>query len=336
MRVQSAIDKCLERGGLPLILAVTIGLLFVVASCNQNSQDSRKPKIAGILFMENESFLLGKKGMEAAAKKEGMTMLFGNSMGALDKEIALIDAYVIQGVDAIIISPLSRKSSIPALQRAHTNGSRIVAYNTTIDADFLESFIESDQTELGTLTGRVVRQYVEEKLGGKAKIAMLEFQAFAPEQGTLRCDGFRSEILELPGIEIVAEQDAWMAPEACNVTETLLTRYHDLDIIWAANEGGTVGAVNGVRNSGRAGAVVVFGTDMSGLSADFLLDEENILQAVTGQEFYDIGYMAVEVAAKTLRGEAITKKTQLPGILYSRERPDEVRAFKEMLAGLTE
>jgi hypothetical protein len=47
----------------------------------------------------------------------------------------------------------------------------------------------------------------------------------------------------------------------------------DLDAIWAANEGGTAGAVIAVKNAGKAGKVAVFGTDMSEQLARFLLEE---------------------------------------------------------------
>ena len=95
------------------------------------------------------------------------------------------------------------------------------------------------------------------------------------------------------------------------------------------------GAVMAVKNSGKAGKIVVFGTDTDDQMANFLLADDNILQAVTGQQPFEIGRLAVEAAVKTLKGETVDKKRSLPGVLLTRERPVEVNAFKERLATLT-
>ena len=115
----------------------------------------------------------------------------------------------------------------------------------------------------------------------------------------------------------------------------ILTAHPDLDIIWAANEGGTVGAVMAVKNAGKAGRVVVYGTDTSEQLASFLLSDDGVLLAITGQQPFAIGSKAVEAALRVLRGEPVEKRVSLPGVLLSRDRPEEVRAFKKRLAELS-
>jgi len=316
-----------------LVLFITSTLL--VGGCGKPTEEAAKLKVAGIVFQEDQFFRLVQYGMQAAAEEYGVELLLANSSNSLDKEISFIDTYIVSNVDAIVISPLSMKSSTPALKRAFDSGIKVITYNTAISDDFAASFIESDQIDLGAATGRVVRQYIEKELGGTAKLAMIECKACAPEQCGMRSDGFIEGLGDLEGVEIVAKQDAWLAPQAADVVESILTAHPDLDIIWASNEGGTVGAVTAVRNSGKAGRVVVFGTDMSGQLGDFLLADENILQAVTGQKPFEIGYMALEAAVKVLNGQPVAKKVRLPGVLFTRERPDEVKAYVKRLEELT-
>ena len=116
--------------------------------------------------------------------------------------------------------------------------------------------------------------------------------------------------------------------------ESILTAHPEVNVIWAANEGGTVGAVNAVKAHGSAGKVVVFGTDMSEQLADFLLADDNVLQAVTAQKPYDMGSMAVQTAVKVLKGEPVEKKVLLPGVLYSRSDLAAVKAIKAQLQEL--
>jgi ABC-type sugar transport system substrate-binding protein len=298
------------------------------------AQGSPKPKIAGIVFQEDQFMRLVELGMKDAGASAGAELFLGNSFGAQDKEFSLIDTYISRKVDAICVAPLSAKASIPALQRAHDAGIKVVTFDGSIDADFPVANIKSDQVQLGASTGEAARKYVETVLKGGANIAMIEYIALSPEIGGMRVKGFKQEITKLPGAKIVAEQDAWLAPAAADVTDSLLTAHPEINMIWAANEGGTVGAVRAIRNAGKAGKVVVFGTDMSVEIADLLLADDSILQAVTGQKPFDIGRMAVETAAKALKGEPAEKKVELPGVLFTREKPDEVRKYREYLEGL--
>jgi len=332
-------DACNETSRRIGLVAVTLCILaglLLPGGCGRRTEESGKPKVAGIVFQEDQFFRLVQYGMQAAADKYGVELLLANSSSLLDKEISLIDTYIVSKVDAIVISPLSMKSSIPALKRAHDSGIKVITYNTTISEDLAESFIESDQIDLGASTGEAVRTYIEGELDGKAKLAMIECKVRAPEQCGMRSDGFMEGLGELAGVQIVAKQDASLAPRAADIVESILTAHPELDIIWSGNEGGTVGAVTAVRNCGKAGDVVVFGTDMSEQLGSFLLADDNVLQAVTGQKPFEIGFMAVEAAARVLKGEPVEKKVRLPGVLFARERPDEVEAYVGRLRELTE
>ena len=315
------------------LLVVSFCVTFF--NCNTKQKEQPKKRIAGIVFQEDQFFRLVLFGMRDAAKKNGVELLEANSANKLDKEVELINTYIASNVDAIVISPLSAKASVGGLERAKQKGITIITDNMTLESDVAASCIESDQFDIGASTGKAARAYIESKLGGKAKVAILAFQSQLPEQSSMRTNGFKSEISKLPGVKIVAEQDAWLAEQAVKKVGDILTANPDVTIIWAANEGGTVGAVMAVKNAGKAGTIAVFGTDTSDQLADFLLDDANVLQAITGQRPFEIGSMAVEAAVKVLKGEKVEKKVSLPGFLMTRERPNEVRQFKERLKELS-
>ncbi len=314
---------------------VLTGLVLLISCSQKNSQTSTKLKIAGIVFQDDQFFKLIEFGMKDAATKNNCELDVANTANALDKEISSVDTYITQKVNAIVISPLSTKGSVEALKRANDAGIKVVTYNTAIAADFPVCDIESDQVDLGGSTGKAAVKYIQEKLNGKANIAMLEFMSLSPEQSGERVRGFKDTVSKLPGVKIVAEQDAWLAPDAVDKVESILTAHPDVDIIWAANEGGTVGAVGAVRNAHKAGKVVVFGTDMSEQLGDFLLADDNVLQAVTGQKPFDIGSMSVEMAVKALNGQPVDKKISLPGSLFTRDEAEEVKIYKKRLQELS-
>lgn len=319
---------------------IILTLLFLAAglslfSCSTKQKEEPRKRIAGIVLQEDQFFRLVLFGMRDAAKKHGVELLEANSNNKPDKEVQLINTYIANKVDAIAIAPLSAKSSVSALERAREKGIPVIIYNLTLESDLVAASIGSDQFDIGASTGKAARAYIESKLGGKAKIAILAFQSQLPEQSSMRTNGFKSEVTKLPGVTIVSEQDAWLTEQAVKKVGDILTANPDIRVIWSANEGGTVGAVMAVKNAGKAGKIAVFGTDTSEQLAGFLLDDANILQAITGQRPFEIGSMAVESAVKVLKGEKVEKNVSLPGVLLTREKPDEVKQFKERLTELS-
>ena len=315
-------------------LAALLLVSWVLQSCVKKPDGPGRRKIAGIIFQEDQFFRLVLFGMRDAASKNGAELLEANSEGKPDKEIQLINTYIAGGVDAIVVSPLSARASVIALGRARAKGITIITYNTNVEGEISSSYIESDQTALGRSTGAAAREYVEKRLGGRANVAILAFQSQAPEQSTMRVSGFREEITKLPGVKIVAEQDAWLAEQAVRKGGDMLTAHPEIDILWGANEGATVGEVMAVKNAGRGGRVAVFGTDTGEQIAGFLLDADGILQAVTGQQPYEIGSRAVESALSVLKGENVASKQSLPGVLLSRADPEGVKRFASRLKEL--
>ena len=293
-----------------------------------------KFKIAGVGFQNDQFFKIIELGMKDAAAKNGVDLVQGNSAGALDKEISLLDSYATQKVNAIVIAPYNSKSSVVGLKKAHDTGIKIVTYDSSVDADFPISNIKSDQIALGKATGEEAAKYITEKMGGKAKIAIVSYISLLPEPAGQRTQGFEDAVKKLPGVEIVAKQDAWLAEKAVGVVDGILTAHPDVNLIWAANEGGTVGAVTAVKNAGKAGKIAVFGTDISDQIAGFLLSNDNILQAVTGQKPFEIGTQALETAIKSLKGEKVTPRVLLPGELFTRSKPDDVKKYQDYLRGL--
>ena len=186
-------------------IAAVLGIVALSCGDQQEAPAEKKLKIAGIVFQEDQFFRLIQFGMQDAADKAGVELLLANSANKPDKEIQLVNTYIARGVDAIVISPLSAKASATALQRAKDAGIVVGTYNSTVEGDIPAAYIESDQGDLGRQTGLVARRYIEEQLGGRAKIATLAFKSQLAEQSDARRNGFVEVVGQLPGVEFVAE-----------------------------------------------------------------------------------------------------------------------------------
>jgi simple sugar transport system substrate-binding protein/ribose transport system substrate-binding protein len=322
--------KTVQRLGIAAA-CVAIAASCALVGCNRQAGASKQYKIAGIILKEDEFFKLVQTGMEQAAKEQGVDLQM-NTSNTLDKEVELINTCTTSGVDAIVIAPQSKESSAKALQAAAAKGIKVVCANTPIDADFVVSDIESDAVDLGTETGKAAVKFINEKLGGKANIAIIAFDDQLPEQSKARTKGFVDEVSKLPGVKIVAHQDANMADKAQAQASAIVTAHPEVNIFWSANEGGTVGSVLAVKELHKEGKMFVFGTDASDQLIGFLESPDNILQAITSQKPVDVGRMSVEYAVKALKGEKVEKSVIMKGILLSRDDAAGVADFKKKLA----
>ena len=304
-----------------------------------SKSDKSDIKVAGVVFLEDQFMKLMLAGFQAAAEEAGVSYVYGNCSNDQTKETELINSYVAQGINGIAIAPLSEKSSVASLKAASEKGLKIALTDGVLkEADFITTGYTSDQYQLGHSTGKAAKKFIEEKLDGKAKIAIIQLKSLLPEKSAQRVGGFLDMVKELKGVEVVADQDAWVQDEAVSVVSDILTANLDIDVIYAANEGGTVGATMAVKNVGKAGKVFTFGIDANEQLAKMLLSDDNILQATTGQDSFTMGYNSMKELIEAIKAGDAAKKgsTQfVDGILLERDDKDGINKYLDRLSELS-
>jgi ABC-type sugar transport system substrate-binding protein len=304
-----------------LLGAVALGAIALSATAR-----AEEIAVGGIVFQQDMYFRGIQLGLEAGAKENKATLLQGNSESKPEKEASFVNTFVSRGVKAIVIAPISAKASVKALQAAHDKGVKVVLYGTHLDADFPVTFIGTSDADIGKGSGEVAATFFKDKLGGndKANVALLGFRSQLPEQSDARTNGFLDQV---KGVKIVAQQDAWLAEKAVAVASDILTAHPEVNVIYAANEGGTVGAVQAVRRAGKQGKVFVFGTDGSEQLANMLLDPDNVLVATTAQQPFEVGRKAMAAALDSVAGKPVEKAVMVPVLPLSRGDKAGVDAF---------
>jgi sugar transport system substrate-binding protein len=291
-----------------------------------STQAEEKPLIAAVVFQADNFMQTIQSGSQAAADEAGAQLILGNTEMKLDKETSMIDDYITRGVDAIVITPISADGSTAALKKAKDAGIMVICFNTCVNEEGIATaFIGTNNEDLGLKTGEDAAKFIESKLGGKAKIGILNCDQF--EVCKQRKAGFMKQLEGLSGIEIVADQAGWEPEKAQPVAEAMLQAHPDINMFWAANEIGTIGAATAVKTLGLQDKVYVFGTDMTSQMGQMLQSSDNILQSVTGQAPYEMGYKALNMALDGLNGKAVEDQAA-PTIFF--RRGDDVMIKKFM------
>ncbi len=287
-----------------------------------------KPLVAGVVFQSDTFMQTVQAGMQAAADEAGVEMIMGNTDNKLDKEASMIDDYITRGVKAIVITPISADGSVAALKKAKDAGITIVCFNTCVnDPSIPSAFLVTKNEDLGTKSGEAAVKFINDKLGGKATIGVLNCDQF--EGCPPRKEGFLAQVSALPGVKVVADQAGWLADKAQPVSEAMLQANPDINLLWAANEGGTVAHANAVKTLGLGGKVFVFGTDMNNQMGQMLQAGDDILQGVTGQAPYQMGFDAFKTTMDVLGGKSPEAVTNTPTIFFGRGNDALIKQFMD-------
>lgn len=316
------------------ILLSTAAAAFVVGTTLLPTASRAEGRaIAGIVFQQDQYMKTVQMGMKAASDASGVELLDANSENKLEKETQLIDTYIARGVQAIALAPLSKDGSIPAIQKAVDAGIVVVTWGTTINGDLAAASVTSSDADLGINTGKEAKAFLDAFAPGrKVKVATVAFKSQLPEQSDARVNGFLDQVTDQ--VEVVSQQDAWLAEKAIATVSDIITANPDIEVIFAANEGGTIGAAQAVKKAGMEGKIFVFGIDGTEQLANMLLDEDNVLQAVTAQQPFEVGRLAIEAANSILDGKSVEKNVVVPVLSLTRTNPDGVKTFLEQLKTL--
>ena len=277
--------------------------------------------IAGIVFQEDQFFKLLSAGYQAAADEYGYEIQMTNTNNDQTRETDALNTYLAQGVAGVAISPLNTQTSPATIADVMDAGMTVAICNNSIDAfpGAVASY-SADNYSFCYQTGEAAVKFIQENYAEDEtiNIGVIQFKTQIPEQSADRVNGFFAALDEAGvNYEIIADQDAWLQDMAVETAGDMISANPDLDIIYAANDGGTVGSVMAVENAGKAGEIFVFGTDGSEQIVDLLKDDTNILQAVTAQDAFQIGYSTVEALVNAIEGTSFEGEGEtniIPGI----------------------
>jgi len=140
------------------------------------------------------------------------------------------------------------------------------------------------------------------------------------ETGDSRLRGFREALQQHAGMSIVASQPAnWERDLGFTVFQNMLQAHADIDALFACSDLMALGAVEAIAAAGRSGTIRVVGFDA--LEDARKMIEAGRMEASVAQSPRDMGRIAVESAARLLRGEAVAPEQKVPIALVTKGGP---------------
>ena len=202
--------------------------------------------------------------------------------------------------DALMISPSSFTESEELLKEARSRGIPVVYIDSYTKDELQDLTVATDNLE----AGRKLGQYASGLLDAGSKIAVV-CHVKGVSTALEREQGFREGLGEkAKNIVEVVYCDS-MYEKSYRLTNELLEKYPDLELIAGLNEYSSVGAARAIRDAGLEGRVKVVGIDSSQEAVELM--EQGVFQCLVLQKAFKMGYLGVKETVKMLRGETVEK-----------------------------
>lgn len=290
-----------------ILMILMVATTCIIAKGSSEQNEGKSKTIAGIVFQEDQYFKTLSNGYRKAAEDYGYDLQLANTTNDQSKETNFINTYVAQNIAGLAIAPMNSTVSPAILQDANDAGLKIAICNSVIDQfPYAAAAYTADNYMFCYKTGELAVEFIKKNYDSAQvlQIGLLQFKTQVPEISAQRVNGFLDALKDSSiNYEVVSDQDGWLQDMAVGKVGDMLAANPNIDIIFAANGGGAVGAVMAIENAGLKGKTFVFGASASEQLIALLKDDSNILQGITGLDPFTIGYKTVEALVKVIEGK---------------------------------
>lgn len=193
-----------------------------------------------------------KNRLEAANPSLRIVLLTANS--ASEQANDLEDLIAIHNIDALVVLPFESAPLTGPVQNVKRQGVFITVVDRGLsEPDIQDVYVAGNNAEMG----RVSANYMKQRLSAGDNIVILRgIPTVIDDQ---RFNGFMSEI-DGSGINILDDQYAnWNRDDGFTVMQDFLSRFPDIDAVWAQDDDIAIGVIQAVRQARRQDELFIVG-----------------------------------------------------------------------------
>lgn len=166
----------------------------------------------------------------------------------------LEDLVAIHRMDALVILPFESAPLTGPVRNAKRRGVFVTVVDRGLSEPGIQDvYVAGNNAEMG----RVSAEYISERLDGEGKIVVLRGMPTVIDEQ--RFDGFMSAI-EGSDVEVLDDQYAnWNRDDGFTVMQDFLSRFPEIDAVWAQDDDIAIGVIQAVRQARRQDELFIVG-----------------------------------------------------------------------------
>jgi ribose transport system substrate-binding protein len=172
-----------------------------------------------------------KHGLEAAAQERGLEFVSANANGDAAKDVQQLQQFLAQGVGALWVNPIDPAAQAPVMKQALDRG--IAVLGVLMPPSTLQ--MNANQYTVGKALGDDAARYIEQQLGGRANVVILNQDSVEPVRPRFRA--IRDVLETVPGAHVVAdvEPSQTQKDSAFQTMSTILQKNPQVDVVLGAD-----------------------------------------------------------------------------------------------------
>ncbi len=265
---------------------------------------------AGIVFWANEA----KKDLEKA--HPGLKITVRTASGAPEQANQLQDLLTATRINTLVIFPFESAALTRPVAQAKAKGVYVTVVDRGLtDTSAQDAYVSGDNTAFG----RVPAEYLAKELGGKGNIVAL--RGIPTTIDNERMDAFTAVMKNHQDIKILDAKHAnWNRDDAFKVMQDYLTRFKQIDAVWAADDDMAYGVLRAIEQAKREDIKIVFGGAGAKTMVKTLIDGSNPLIKANVSYSPKFIYDAIKMTAEArIKGEKLPPNTIIPSVLITKE-----------------
>lgn len=264
----------------------------------------------GIVWWANEA----KKELEKKHKDLKITIKTAANAG--EQANQLQDLTSATKINALVVFPFESAALTKPVAQVKSKGVYVTVVDRGLtDTSAQDAYVAGDNTAFG----RIPAEYLAKALGGKGNIVAL--RGIATTLDNERMDAFNAVMKNYPDIKVLdAKYGNWNRDDAYKVMQDYLTRFKQIDAVWAADDDMAVGVLKAIDQAKRSDIKIVFGgAGAKGMVKTLMDGKDPRIQANVSYSPKFI-YDAIKLTAEArLKGEKLPPTTIIPSVLITKD-----------------
>jgi ribose transport system substrate-binding protein len=268
----------------------------------------------GIVWWANEA----KKELEKAHKNLKITIKTAANAG--EQANQLQDLTSATKINALVVFPFESAALTKPVAQVKGKGVYVTVVDRGLtDTSAQDAYVAGDNTAFG----KIPAEYLAKALGGKGNIVAL--RGIATTLDNERMDAFNGVMKNHPDIKLLdAKYGNWNRDDAYKVMQDYLTRFKQIDAVWAADDDMAVGVLKAIDQAKRTDIKIVFGGAGAKGMVKTLIDGKDPRIKANVSYSPKFIYDAIKLTADArLKGDKLPATTIIPSVLITKENAKE-------------
>lgn len=204
-----------------LLGLVLLGASIVGAAPIAQAANEPKKVVVGMAAIDltNPWFVRMREAGDKAAKDYDGTVVWQSAEANIEKEISVVEGFINQGVDAILIDPLDKNALLPVIAKSRKANIPVITAGNHVLGEGNHSTLYPDDVDL-----RVVARALALAMDGKGQVAFLVGTRGNYVSDTREKAFTETLAKDFPGIQLVGIQPTdWNTTKAADAAQTWLT-----------------------------------------------------------------------------------------------------------------